>query len=136
MPGNEKDRDWDREMKEVDKLLAKLPDADPTLGRDPVTARHPQGGGGIATVRATPASPGGTRSVAAAWLRLGLGLALGIGMLAWPYSHICGAKLLFYGLGAVTLVRSPSPAYGAPSRRGGTGRALRISSRSCSSFGG
>ena len=25
-------------------------------------------------------------------------------MLVWPYSHICGAKLLFYGLGALTLV--------------------------------
>jgi len=28
-----KERDWDREMREVDKLLAKLPDADPALGR-------------------------------------------------------------------------------------------------------
>ena len=58
MPGNEKDRDWDREMREVDKLLAKLPDADPALGRGPVTARNPQGG--VATVHMTPAVPGGT----------------------------------------------------------------------------
>jgi hypothetical protein len=96
----EKDRDWDREMREVDKLLAKLPEADPTLGRaQPRTSQ-----GGIPTIRTTPAVPGGTRSIAAAWLRLGLGLLLGIGMLVWPYSHICGARLLFYGLGALTLV--------------------------------
>ena len=30
---DQKERDWDREMREVDRLLAKLPDADPTLGR-------------------------------------------------------------------------------------------------------
>ena len=30
---DQQERDWDREMREVDKLLAKLPDADPSLGR-------------------------------------------------------------------------------------------------------
>ena len=102
MPDNQKDRDWDREMREVDKLLAKLPDADPTLGRG-----HPAAGpspGGVPTVRTTPVSPGGTRSIAASWLRLGLGLLLGVGMLVWPYTHVCGGRLLFYGIGAVTLV--------------------------------
>jgi hypothetical protein len=98
----EKERDWDREMREVDKLLAKLPDADPTLGRKPVYPPL----GGIPTVRtAAPASlPGGTRSIAATWVRLGLGLLLGVGMLIWPYSHVCGIRLMFYGLGALTLV--------------------------------
>src|SRR5207248_9440707 len=102
---SEQSADWERERREVDKLPAKRPAADPALGRGPVTARNPQSGGGVPTVRTTPAVPGGTRSVAAAWLRLGLGLLLGVGMLVWPYSHICGAKLLFYGLGALTLGR-------------------------------
>jgi hypothetical protein len=102
MVDKEKDRDWDREMRQVDKLLAKLPDADPTLGRGYPTAHPAQGG--VPTVRSTPLTPGGTRSIAATWLRLGLGLLLGIGMLVWPYSHVCGARLLFYGVGAVTLV--------------------------------
>src|SRR5919201_6874167 len=102
MVDKDKDRDWDREMREVDKLLAKLPEADPTLGRGQPAAHPPQGG--VATVRTTPVAPGGTRSVAAAWFRLGLGLLLGIGMLVWPYSHICGARLLFYSLGSLTLV--------------------------------
>ena len=102
MVDKERDRDWDREMREVDKLLAKLPEADPTLGRGHPTARSSQSG--IPTARMTPA--GGTRSVAATWGRLGLGLLLGVGMLVWPYSHVCGAKLLFYGIGVFTLTVS------------------------------
>src|SRR5207237_9833550 len=31
--GSEKERDWDKEMAEVDRLRKKLPNADPTLGR-------------------------------------------------------------------------------------------------------
>ena len=107
MTGKEKDRDWERELAEVDKLLAKLPDADPTLGRGvptvPKTPRvgGPPGGGAAATPATGPA---GARERATTWVRVGLGLLLGIGMLAWPYSHICGAKLLFYGIGVTTLI--------------------------------
>jgi hypothetical protein len=98
----EKDRDWDREMREVDKLLAKLPETDPTLGP------------GVPTVpRAYPAhlaQPPHAEGPAAAgarlttWFRVGLGLLLGVGMLVWPYSHVCGAKLLFYMIGASTVI--------------------------------
>jgi hypothetical protein len=89
-------------MAEVDKLLAKLPEADPTLGRGVPTARPSHGGTSTARTTVT----GGTRSVAATWGRLGLGLLLGVGMLVWPYSHVCGAKLLFYGIGVFTLTVS------------------------------
>ena len=105
--GKEKERDWDREMREVDKLLAKLPDADPTLGRGPIRGAGggaAAGEGGVPTVRTTPYAVGGGRGFASTWLRLGLGLLLGIGMLVWPYSHVCGLKLLFYMLGIATLV--------------------------------
>ena len=107
MADKEKERDWDREMREVDKLLAKLPDADPTLGRGPIRAGATAGGGGgvggVPTIRTTPYLAGG-RGFASTWLRLGLGLLLGVGMLVWPYSHICGLKLLFYMLGIATLI--------------------------------
>jgi hypothetical protein len=92
----EKDRDWDREMREVDKLLAKLPEADPALGR------------GVPTVRTIPkslsASPARGREWLSTWVRVGLGLLLGIGMLAWPYTHGCGLKLIFYLIGVTTLI--------------------------------
>ena len=97
-----KDRDWDREMREVDKLLAKLPDADPSLGRAgaPTVPRafspHP-----VATP--PPGSPAAAGARLTTWIRVGLGLALGIGMLVWPYSHVCGLKLMFYMIGAGTV---------------------------------
>lgn len=104
MADKPKERDWDREMREVDKLLAKLPDADPTLGRGTVPPpRKPGPEGGIPTVRMTPAVDG-SRGAAVTWLRLGLGLLLGVGMLVWPYSHVCGVRLFFYMLGVLTLI--------------------------------
>ena len=102
MADKEKERDWDREMREVDKLLAKLPEADPTLGRGvptiPVSPRpgmHPVGAPGGGRARG--------RDWLSTWFRVGLGLVLGIGMLAWPYTHGCGLKLVFYLIGATTV---------------------------------
>lgn len=104
MADKEKERDWDREMREVDKLLAKLPEADPALGA---------GGGGQRGVPTIPVSPrpgvhpaGGPargRDWLSTWFRVGLGLVLGVGMLAWPYTHGCGLKLVFYLIGATTV---------------------------------
>jgi hypothetical protein len=100
-----KERDWDREMREVDKLLAKLPDADPVLGRGvptvPVSPRPAVGGVPGAPTHA--AGPARGKAWATTWMRVGLGLALGIGMLAWPYGHACGLKLVFYLIGATTV---------------------------------
>ena len=102
-----KERDWDREMREVDKLLAKLPDADPTLGRGvptvPVSPRP-----GVPGVGATGAAPVGSapargRAWLTTWMRVGLGLALGVGMLVWPYAHACGWRLGVYLVGAAVV---------------------------------
>jgi hypothetical protein len=94
MAGIERPRDWDKELAEVDKLLAKLPNADPTLGRAVPAARAPQavgvglsGGGGLGT-----------------WLRAGLAGALAIGMALWPYPHDCGMRLIYYSGGVAMLV--------------------------------
>jgi len=93
-----KERDWDREMREVDKLLAKLPEAEPTLGRGvptvPVSPR-PSVGGVTGAVGPPPAGPARGRAWLTTWLRVGLGLVLGVGMLVWPYTHVCGLKLVF-----------------------------------------
>lgn len=103
MVDKEKERDWDREMAEVDKLLAKLPDADPMMGRPLPGKPNPQAG--IPTIRNAPAATGdvGARGRVTTWIRVLLGLALGIGMLAWPYTHGCGLKLIFYLIGAGTV---------------------------------
>jgi hypothetical protein len=102
--GKEKERDWDREMREVDKLLAKLPDADPTLGRGVPTVP------GLFRQQVAPGAPGAPGSLArgrewlSTWTRVGLGVLLGIGMMAWPYTHGCGLKLIFYLIGVSTLI--------------------------------
>lgn len=95
MIDKDKERQWDREMSQVDKLLAKLPTyepAKPALGGEP-TLRRPAAGG--------PAAPG---TKAGMWLKVGLGLALAIGVTSWPYSHVCGAKLMFYLVAIGTVV--------------------------------
>src|SRR2546429_7529955 len=86
----EKGRDWDKEMAEVDRLLKKLPAADPTLGRP---------SGGEPTVRKPAAAPAsrwsdGTAAPSArervgTWAKVALGLlvALGVGPRVWPDSH-------------------------------------------------
>ncbi|MFN2572566.1 MAG: hypothetical protein ABR537_13305 [Gemmatimonadales bacterium] len=103
----EKERDWDREMREVDKLLGKLPDADPTLGRGVPTvpgSPRPAGSPVPGTMAGAPHSgPARGRAWLTTWLRVGLGIALGAGMLFWPYTHACGLKLVFYLIGATTV---------------------------------
>ena len=103
---DQKERDWDREMREVDKLLAKLPDADPSLGRGvpTVPSQRPIAGvGGASPTGVTHTGPARGRAWVTTWMRVGLGLGLGVGMLLWPYSHACGLRLVFYLMGATTV---------------------------------
>lgn len=106
---DQKERDWDREMREVDRLLAKLPEADPALGRGvptvPVSPRPAMGAmGGVPTPQ-TGFGPARGRAWLTTWMRVGLGLALGVGMLVWPYGR-CGASLIFYLLGSTAVTVS------------------------------
>jgi len=99
----EKERDWDKEMREVDKLLAKLPAADPTLGRAPPHAAPiPRAPGTAPAV--LPAGHASSREWLGTWARVGLGLLIGIGMTQWPYTHGCGLRLWFYLAGVTTVV--------------------------------
>jgi hypothetical protein len=92
----EKDRDWDQEMREVNRLLAKLPEADPNLvGGHAPTLKKPVP---AAAPAARPAGPTGSEWLGA-WARVTLGLLVGVGMTQWPDTHECGLHLLFYGVG-------------------------------------
>src|SRR2546430_12343760 len=94
-------------MAEVDRLLKKLPAADPTLGRP---------SGGEPTVRKPAAAPGSKWSSGATppsarervgtWAKVALGVLVGIGIApgVWPYSHGCGVRLIFYLLGVTTVI--------------------------------
>ncbi len=106
MPGSEKERDWDKEMAEVDRLLKRLPNADPTLGRGSAeqTVRRPAvaGVGGTGTRAALAAASGRVGT----WVRVVLGLLVGVGVApgVWPYAHGCGLRLIFYLLGVTVVI--------------------------------
>jgi len=92
----QKERDWDHEMREVDRLLGKLPNADPKLsgGAEP-TLKKP-----VAAVAASASGP----TVVGTWAKVALGLLIGVGMTQWPYTHGCGIRLIFYLVGVAAVL--------------------------------
>lgn len=96
-----RDRDWDKELAEVDRLLNNMPGHPPAPAPiKPAGGYPPPGGAGGAAHGPRVLS---TREWLGTWIRVALGLLIGIGMTQWPYTHGCGLKLWFYllGVGAV-----------------------------------
>ena len=86
--------DWDRKMASIDKKLESISD-DQLVGRakTPATAAD---AGDIARIRAETSTFG-------VFARLLLSVALGVGIVFWPYGSRCGVGLAAY-LGAVAVV--------------------------------
>jgi hypothetical protein len=100
--------------REIDRLLRKLPGADPTLKGDPepaaarVPTARPGGAAGVAGGVSGPATPGTRPRVGVAaepslrarqagvWVRTVLGAALGVAVAWWPYAAGCGWSLYLY----------------------------------------
>jgi hypothetical protein len=87
-------RDWDKELANIDKVIARGGTA-PVGDSTPVA--RPSSGGGL------PAASGGRFAVATTWFRVILGLLLAVGITQWPYSNACGLNLAMY-LGAIATV--------------------------------
>ncbi|HEU5218731.1 MAG TPA: hypothetical protein VFU23_08725 [Gemmatimonadales bacterium] len=81
-------RDWDKEMAEIDKIIAKQPAV--PAGK-PVPA-----GAGAPVPAALPPPARGRRAVLTAWVRVALGVAVAVGVSQWPYAHDCGMLLYAY----------------------------------------
>ncbi len=103
----EKDRNWDKEMAEVDRLLRKLPAADPHLVGSAPTLKRPAVAPGMPAATAGPAAgapaPSGGGWLGT-WARVVLGLLAGIGMTQWPYTHGCGLRLIVYLLAVLAVI--------------------------------
>jgi hypothetical protein len=90
-------RDWDKELAEIDKVIAKQPAGGPK----PATA------GALPAARSAAATPPAARgrSALTAWVRVGLAVAVAAGVtLAWPYAHGCGIPLYGYLAAAAGVV--------------------------------
>jgi hypothetical protein len=80
----EQPRDWDKELANIDRAMAKQPAAAP----------------GTAVPVAQPVPR--RRFIALAWFWTVLGIILGVALLLWPYDRNCGIRLIFF-LGAALL---------------------------------
>jgi hypothetical protein len=94
----EQERDWDKELAEVDRLLNQLPSHREEQQVAAAAAKRPQ----IAPGAGAAPDQGGSRL--GTWARVALGLLVGIGMPLWPYEHGCGLKLFLYLGGVLTVV--------------------------------
>jgi hypothetical protein len=89
--GEQPPRDWDKELAQIDKLIATGSGG----GKPPAPA---PAGAPAAKGRAEAAPAAGPRPRAAlfTWLRLLLGLLLGAAITQWPYQRGCGVLLFGY----------------------------------------
>jgi hypothetical protein len=84
----EQPRNWDKELADIDKVIARQP--------VPAAAPGPTAGPG------KPATPGQRRFVALTWFWTGLAMILAVALPLWPNDKSCGLKLVFY-LGAAVI---------------------------------
>ena len=104
-PEKDGPRDWDKELAQIDKLIASGAGSAPPPLNSAQTPRRQDAkeggrvaapeGGRLAGLRHTPFFT---------WVRLLLALGLGLGMTQWPYTHGCGLSLYFYLAGVVTVI--------------------------------
>jgi hypothetical protein len=96
----QKERDWEREMREVDRLLSKLP-----THETPASGPGPAGASGKSVTLGTSAAAGPSGGEwLGTWARVVLGLLVGIAMTQWPYAHGCGLRLIFYLVGVLVVL--------------------------------
>lgn len=102
------DRDWEKELAKIDKQLGSLSDEE-LLAPAQVPAKAASPGRAAPAAKAAspgaapaPREPGATKTWAV-YARLTLSVALGVGMVLWPYPSRCGPWLGAY-LAAVVVV--------------------------------
>jgi hypothetical protein len=77
----EQPRDWDKELADIDRAIAKQP------ASGPPAARGPGGPELTPTLR---------RFVALTWFWTALAIVLALGLIIWPYDKLCGIRLVFF----------------------------------------
>jgi hypothetical protein len=80
----EQPRDWDKEIADIDRAIARQPGTPPT---------KPEGATAVTPQR---------RFAALAWFWTVLSILLAVALIVWPFENTCGIRLIFF-LGAVLL---------------------------------
>lgn len=93
------DRDWDKELAKIDAEMARSANNPPAAAPRPSAA--PQSAPMASPGMALPAGPATTNF--GVYARLTLAVAVGVGIIFWPYANRCGLGLAGY-LGAVSAV--------------------------------
>lgn len=91
----------------VDRLLAQLPGLRGEPRFSPQSGPHPAvgpAGDAGSRARTSPPSYPPAADLLGLWGRVLLGLALGVGMGAWPYLRACGFPLVAYLVGVATVL--------------------------------
>jgi len=94
---SEQPRDWDRELADIDRAIAKQGSV--PQGGAPLPAPVPAPPSGSRAQVPGVAAPVRRRSVALTWFWVLLALALAAALALWPYQRSCGLQLIFF-LGA------------------------------------
>src|SRR3954466_14752882 len=106
----EQPRNWDREMADIDRAIAK---------QQPAT-------GGSAQPGSPPVTPQ-RRFVALTWLWTVIAVLLGVALLLWPFDRNCGIRLIFFiGAGGLALLAGVIGALNGWSSRQGLAHLLSL----------
>lgn len=107
----EQPRNWDKELADIDKVIAKQPTPPPA----------PPAGAG------KPGIPLQRRFLALTWFWTGLAVVLAVALPLWPNDKSCGLKLVFYlGLAAIALLMGVLGALASWSHRRGLAFVLSL----------
>ena len=106
-PTGDGPRDWDKELAQIDKLIASGAGSGKAAPESPVVRKGPSAP--AATGRASASTAPGRlarlrHTPFFTWVRLLLALGLGLGMTQWPYTHGCGLALYAYLAGVATVI--------------------------------
>ena len=101
---NDKMKEWDKKMAEVDRAIARLPAKAPAESSKPAPAKPdaPPPSPAQAPAARAPAARVRVRPLGT-WVLVGLTAVLALALTQWPFAHACGLGLAGY-LGAVGVV--------------------------------
>lgn len=101
-------RNWDKELADVDRAIAKQPASTPAPGGRTVPPAH-------------------RRFVALTWFWTSLAVVLAVALAVWPYDKNCGIRLIFFlGAGGIALMAGVLGALAAWANRRGLAHVLSL----------